>query len=68
MGAIDAVTAEVVRNALSMAAQEGGVVVVQASHSTFIQSAGRLSQRLCRQGPAGRPIDGDHAHARSESA
>lgn len=37
MGAIDAVTAEVVRNALSMAAQEGGVVVVKASHSTFIQ-------------------------------
>ena len=37
MGTIDAVTAEVVRNALSMAAQEGGVVVVKASHSTFIQ-------------------------------
>ena len=37
MGVVDAVTAEVVRNALSMAAQEGGVVVVKASHSTFIQ-------------------------------
>jgi N-methylhydantoinase B len=37
MGVRDTVTAEVVRNALSMAAQEGGVVVVKASHSTFIQ-------------------------------
>ena len=37
MSTTDAVTAEVVRNALSMAAQEGGVVVVKASHSTFIQ-------------------------------
>lgn len=37
MEAVDAVTAEVVRNALSMAAQEGGIVVVKASHSTFIQ-------------------------------
>ncbi|MCU1388554.1 MAG: 5-oxoprolinase (ATP-hydrolyzing) [Ilumatobacteraceae bacterium] len=39
----DAVTAEVVRNALSMAAQEGGVVVVRAAHSTFIQEGADAS-------------------------
>jgi N-methylhydantoinase B len=40
---LDAVTAEVVRNALSVAAQEAGVVVVKASHSTFIQESADAS-------------------------
>jgi N-methylhydantoinase B len=33
----DAVTAEVVRNALAVAAEEASIVVVRSSHSTFIQ-------------------------------
>jgi N-methylhydantoinase B len=40
---LDTVTAEVVRNALSVAAQEAGVVVVKASHSTFIQESADAS-------------------------
>ena len=34
---IDAVTAEVVRNALAVAVEEASIVVVRSSHSTFIQ-------------------------------
>jgi N-methylhydantoinase B len=46
MNALDAVTAEVVRNALSVAAQEAGVMVIRASHSTFIQESADASTAL----------------------
>lgn len=42
----DAVTADVVRNALAVAAQEAGVVVIKASHSTFIQESADASTAL----------------------
>ena len=43
---LDAVTAEVIRNALAVMAQEAGVVVVRASHSTFIQEGADASTAL----------------------
>ena len=36
-GAIDAITGEIIRHGLAVAAEEASVVVVRSSHSTFIQ-------------------------------
>lgn len=46
MAAAHPITTEVVRNALAVAAQEAGVVVVKASHSTFIQESADASTAL----------------------
>ena len=65
----DVITAEVIRGALLVAAEEASIVVVRAAHSTFIQEgADACAAILDADAPTRRAVDRDQPHARREPA
>ena len=65
----DAITGEIVRNGLAVAAEEASIVVVRAGHSSHIQEGADACAALVDAGRSPRhAVDRDQPHARRQPA